>query len=355
MESKPKIRFFFGSNTAVGFRSYFEQLLGPNSGYRLFILKGGPGTGKSSLMKKMGAAFEKAGDQVIYIPCASDPDSLDAVMSVTRRLALVDGTAPHTLDPTCPGAVETMLDPGDGFDLALMEKNREEILSLNQAISYRHSRATGFIAAADALLFQNEKAAAPYVDEAAIDDFVYGYFHGLEREGRGRESKRLLSAVSVDAIIYFQETLSCFCKKRYCIPDPYGAASGLFLEKLKNAALSRGVDALSCPCSIAKNPRLDHVIFRGLGVGFSKTCDLLNPGQEGVLLPDFMKPLPKEADREKMAELNCRAGELLFAAAKEVGEAKRLHDELEALYVKAMDFSVMEGFYHRILGEAGLN
>ena len=54
MESKPKIRFFFGSNTAVGFRSYFEQLLGPNSGYRLFILKGGPGTGKSSLMKKMG-------------------------------------------------------------------------------------------------------------------------------------------------------------------------------------------------------------------------------------------------------------------------------------------------------------
>ena len=68
MENNPKIRFFLGSNTARGFRSYFEQLLGPNSGYRLFILKGGPGTGKSSLMKKLASAFETAGDQVIYIP-----------------------------------------------------------------------------------------------------------------------------------------------------------------------------------------------------------------------------------------------------------------------------------------------
>ena len=55
-----------------------------------------------------------------------------------------------------------------------------------------------------------------------------------------------------------------------------------------------------------------------------------------------------------MGELSCQAKELLSLAAMEVGEAKRLHDQLEALYVRAMDFSVMDGFYQLVLSEAGL-
>ena len=46
------IRYFAGGNTARGFCSLFDSSLeGLN---RIFILKGGPGTGKSSLMKDVG-------------------------------------------------------------------------------------------------------------------------------------------------------------------------------------------------------------------------------------------------------------------------------------------------------------
>lgn len=44
------LNYYAGGNTARGFHSLFESNLQHLD--RLFILKGGPGTGKSSIMKK---------------------------------------------------------------------------------------------------------------------------------------------------------------------------------------------------------------------------------------------------------------------------------------------------------------
>lgn len=37
------------------------------------------------------------------IPCASDPDSLDAIIDYDGRLAMADGTAPHVIEAKFPG------------------------------------------------------------------------------------------------------------------------------------------------------------------------------------------------------------------------------------------------------------
>ena len=44
-------RMFPGGNTSEGFYSYFDNILGRDAN-RLYILKGGPGTGKSTIMRK---------------------------------------------------------------------------------------------------------------------------------------------------------------------------------------------------------------------------------------------------------------------------------------------------------------
>ena len=43
-------KFFAGSNTPLGFYSFFDQIIDLMQAHRFFILKGGPGTGKSTLM-----------------------------------------------------------------------------------------------------------------------------------------------------------------------------------------------------------------------------------------------------------------------------------------------------------------
>lgn len=93
--TEPSIRYFLGANSPNGFYSLYDQLIDPATAEDVFILKGGPGCGKSSLMRKVGKALEDKGLKVEYIECSGDPDSLDAILVPALQTAIVDGTAPH--------------------------------------------------------------------------------------------------------------------------------------------------------------------------------------------------------------------------------------------------------------------
>lgn len=91
------LRYFAGGNTALGFYNLFESNL--QGLQRIFILKGGPGTGKSSLMKAIGSEWAERGYDIELIHCSSDKDSIDAVIIPALSVGIVDGTAPHVIEP----------------------------------------------------------------------------------------------------------------------------------------------------------------------------------------------------------------------------------------------------------------
>ena len=90
-------RYFLGGNTASGFVSFYGQFCrGPED--FLWVIKGGPGCGKSSFMKTIGKAAENAGLDVEYVLCSGDPDSVDGVYLPALHTGYADGTAPHVLE-----------------------------------------------------------------------------------------------------------------------------------------------------------------------------------------------------------------------------------------------------------------
>lgn len=95
MASELQVRFYLGANSPTGFYSLYDQLIDPASAEDILILKGGPGCGKSSFMRRVAKAVEDKGLAVEYIQCSGDPDSLDAVVFPSLKTAIVDGTAPH--------------------------------------------------------------------------------------------------------------------------------------------------------------------------------------------------------------------------------------------------------------------
>ncbi len=95
MTALPHIQYFLGANSPTGFYSLYDHLLPPERARAIYILKGGPGCGKSTLMGKVGAWAQEAGMEPEYILCSGDPDSLDAVVLPERGAAIVDGTAPQ--------------------------------------------------------------------------------------------------------------------------------------------------------------------------------------------------------------------------------------------------------------------
>ena len=105
-------KFFLGANTHKGFHSFYEYVV-PGIPNRLLILKGGPGTGKSTFLRKIANEFAKMGHDVELHHCSSDNDSLDGIRIVSLNIAVMDGTAPHTTDPKYPAVVDEIINLGE--------------------------------------------------------------------------------------------------------------------------------------------------------------------------------------------------------------------------------------------------
>jgi len=99
MTSFSQIQYFLGANSPSGFYSLYPELIRPESARAVYILKGGPGCGKSTLMRRVGRRMEEEGLETEYILCSGDPDSLDALLLPQLGAAIVDGTAPHVVVP----------------------------------------------------------------------------------------------------------------------------------------------------------------------------------------------------------------------------------------------------------------
>lgn len=127
-------KYFGAANGYSGFRSNFKSIFNPDTLDKLFIIKGGPGTGKSTLMRRIKENFKESAD-VITILCSSDPDSLDGLLISKDGITvgIADGTSPHTLDAEYPGAVEEIVNLGDGFDFGKLRARKQDILSLSQS------------------------------------------------------------------------------------------------------------------------------------------------------------------------------------------------------------------------------
>ncbi|MDD4262209.1 MAG: hypothetical protein PHS89_08440, partial [Syntrophaceticus schinkii] len=77
---------FPGGNTCLGFYSFYNYIIGEDA-QRIWVLKGGPGTGKSTFMKQIGKELLERGIDLEFHWCSSDRDSLDALAIPSHQLA----------------------------------------------------------------------------------------------------------------------------------------------------------------------------------------------------------------------------------------------------------------------------
>ena len=102
---------FAGANTPDGFVGFYHQLADMYNLKKLYILKGGSGIGKSTFIKNFASAFPN--EDKIFLVCSGDPDSLDGVILTDKKIAIIDGTAPHMVDPQYPGLVDEIINLGE--------------------------------------------------------------------------------------------------------------------------------------------------------------------------------------------------------------------------------------------------
>lgn len=333
-------RYFLGANAKTGFFSLYDHFTG--AGEFLYVIKGVPGCGKSSFMKRIGAATENAGYAVEYIHCSGDPDSLDAVRIPTRGLAYVDGTAPHVLEPPCPGAAGRYLDFSGFLDAAALRRKLPELVDITNRYQALYQAAYAQLSAAAALLPKNSPAVR---DPEALERRMGGI---ASRELKPLKKKpsaahRFLSANTCRGRVCFAETLTAKCDRLYLLDNALGPGHAA-LALLADEAAARGYDAVLCPDPLEPG-KLEALLLPEARLGFLAA----EPGEDPPPLPcrrlHLDAPILQALSPEEKAALRQRRREsrvLLAAAADTLARAKALHDQLEAVYHPHVDFAAVE-------------
>ncbi len=91
---------FFGAATINGSVDYIDNITADLK--KRYFIKGRPGSGKSTIMKKIAQKALESGCDVDIYHCAFDPKSLDMIVIKQLDLCVFDSTAPHEYFPTRP-------------------------------------------------------------------------------------------------------------------------------------------------------------------------------------------------------------------------------------------------------------
>ncbi|MEH7106188.1 PRK06851 family protein [Bacillus sp. JJ1764] len=341
--------YFAGGNTARGFHNLYDSnLQGLN---RLFILKGGPGTGKSSLMKKVGNEWVEKGYDIEFLHCSSDNNSIDGVIIPALGVGIVDGTAPHVIEPKAPGAVEEYINLGEAWDAKALAVHKVEIQRLTNQISESFGAAYATFNEALEIHDDWEKIYINSMDFQKADQLtnklIESFFGKMNLNKQADVRHRFLGAATPKGAVDFVPNLTEEIPKRYFIKGRPGSGKSTMLKKLAAAAEERGVDTEVYHCGFDPHS-LDMVIFRELGIAiFDSTAPHeYFPSRDGDEIIDMyeilIEPGTDELFVEIIEKISAKYKDKMAEATSYLAKAKELHDVLEEIYIDAMDFSVVE-------------
>jgi Cdc6-like AAA superfamily ATPase len=351
------LNYYAGGNTARGFYSLYESNLEGLS--RLFILKGGPGTGKSSLMKRLGKEWNERGYDIEYLHCSSDNESIDGMIIRSLGVGIVDGTAPHVIEPKAPGAVEEYVNLGEAWDSAALKEQKAEIQKLTAEISAAFSAAYSFFY--DALIVHDEweKIYIDNMDFGKADELttelIEKFFGGQRLEKTADVRHRYLGAATPKGAVDFVPNLTEGLN-RYLIKGRPGSGKSTLLKKIAAEAEDRGFDTEVYHCGFDPHS-LDMIIVRELGFAiFDSTAphEYFPERENDEVVELYGTVINGDTDEKFAAEIADCAGryrENMNKAIASLARAKSLHDELEEIYKPAMDFGKVEELAGRIHAE----
>lgn len=337
---------FAASNSAEGFCNYYGEIFTDDRVDRLYIIKGGPGTGKSHFMRAVARHARGCGYDVTEYFCSSDPTSLDGLLLTKEgcpTVGLLDGTAPHAREPSIPGARDEMVNLGDFWDTSCLVDRRDTIAALGRSKATAYARAYACLKGAGEMDAVAESLVSSCIHRNRLAALATRILRG-QPEGRGFEAipalRRALSMAGKHTLHSFEAAATSLI-----LPEEYYGLGFSLTAALLDVSRARGLrvyvsyDPL-CP------RRVDGLLYPDTGLCVL-LCDTVPP--EGI--PTRVLPLRRYGDADALRAVRgelrrtlALREELTDAALRHLSQASEAHFELEKIYSAAMDFSAKEDF-----------
>ncbi len=347
--------YYAGGNTARGFYSLYDSCL--QGLERLYILKGAPGCGKSSLMKSIGYDWNDKGYDIEFLHNASDNQSVEGVLIPCLKVGIVNGSGPQVIEPKYPGVVEEYINLGTAWDSNQLIPYRDEIEKLNAQIQKAYDDAYSCFSKA---LEVHDEWEAIYIDNMDFtkanqltDELIEAFFAGKSLHKKADVRHRFLGAATPKGAVDFVQNLTEGVYKRYFIKGRPGSGKSTLLKKIAAISEEKGFDTEIYHCGFDPNS-LDMIIIRELGIAiFDSTAPHeYFPERENDEIVDMYKRAITAGTDEKYAtellDITERYSSYMKEAIAYLAEAKACNDELEQYYIHAVDFEKVEALKEEI-------
>ncbi|MGB9839631.1 AAA family ATPase [Thermovenabulum sp.] len=354
-------RYFPGTSTPYGYLPFFSNVISWKEAKKIYVLKGGPGTGKSTFLGKLGERLLEEGYDVEFLHCSADSNSLDGIYLAKEGIALVDGTAPHVIDPNFPGAVDVIINLGDYWSANILIKNKDEIINLQEQIKDCYLHAFTHLKIAKACYDEVEsiyiKAVKKLEFQRFLNEFIYDVFKDKQAAHKiPKVRKMFASSITPEGKVNFIKNLFDPLKYKYIFTSASGELVNEVLKAIRDRALMLGynIEEFHCPVTTEK---IDHLILPEISLGFvtSKEPHLYSEPVGNIKLVNLDNYIDfNKINQNKFVKLASeRIINALDEAVEGMKEAKHLHDDLEKFYIESMNFNridkLLEDIYEDII------
>lgn len=350
------VAFFFGANNYSGYCSLYDNICGSYNQGKHLILKGGPGTGKSTLMKKVAERLEKRGYYIERGYCSADPQSLDMVYAPEINFSISDGTSPHIIDPVLPGVSQHIVDLGVAWDRTYLKRHYKEISELTLSNKAQHKKVAEFLKVAACFETQSVIMCEPFVDKDKVNRYITRLQKKIIPSGitgtAPKEHKRFLSAVTPDGVVVQYDSIVALSEKIITIEDEYSLVAPYIMKSISDYAVSMGYDVYKCFCPLFPDFKVEHIIIPQLKTAvFTENSYHLSIDETGKTIHAgrFVDKEGVKGVKEKLQFQKKAKKELIDEAVKKLSVALDLHDRLEEYYIKATDFEVINDIGEKII------
>ncbi|NMB02847.1 MAG: hypothetical protein GX971_15215 [Firmicutes bacterium] len=342
-------KLFAGSNSAKGFYSLFHNIIGPDA-KKVYLLKGGPGTGKASFMRTIADELREEGLEQELFFCSSDSRSLDAVTFPELGVALVDATSPHTQDAKWPGCRDELVCLGNFWSSKELEKKRVEIVEAGLAKASYFAQAFRYFAAAlfieENMASRNSKHKRDVLEEVGV---ILAELQGARKSPRTWPTKArhlFASALTPEGYVSQIEELVADYSNRYILTGLVGTGKSEYLDLILTHGELAGltIEVYHYPLNPEK---ILHLLVPELGLA--------------VLTANELEPLAHLSGRR----IDCGHGqenhsnatdqrlfrELIDLGIKALQDAQASHASVETYYAQSMDFSAVNQLRERLTKE----
>ena len=345
MITTDRLRYFAACNSENGFYSFYSRVFDETL-ERIYIIKGGPGTGKSSLMRRAADRAEQAGYRVEEIYCSSDPASLDGMIACDAKgrgkVAVLDGTAPHIRELELAGARDSIFYVGEFWSEEALTHQREAIAQDCRMRADAYRRLFRYLHAAGQCVRNAEDLVSDGLDMRGIGETITSILEEHPSGSAFEEKIMVTRSIGMKGSVRLS-TLEKQASLIYQICDR-GNLAWRLLDEIYTQAQKRRLFVW-----VSRDPliptRIDGICLPESGLAFvvgnadaASVSAIGNKEIRSISIEQYLNPACLARAAESLDRAENITEQLMHAAYSVLDEIRKIHFTLEKKYVDAMDF-----------------